>query len=47
MESDALKDLAVDALDDIKGIEIVALNVEGQTDIADHMVVASGSTPVR
>ena len=45
MESDALKDLAVDALEDIKGIEIVALNVEGQTDIADHMVVASGSTP--
>jgi ribosome-associated protein len=44
MESNALKDLAVDALDDIKGIEIVALNVEGQTDIADHMVVASGST---
>ena len=44
MESDALKDLAVDALDDIKGIEIVALNVEGQTDIADHMVVASGTS---
>ena len=45
MESNALKDLVIDALDDIKGIEIVALNVEGQTDIADHMVVASGTSP--
>ena len=44
MESEALKDLVIDALDDIKGIEIVALNVEGQTDIADYMVVASGTT---
>ncbi len=44
MESEALKDLVVGALDDIKGIEIVALNVEGQTDIADYMVVASGTT---
>lgn len=43
-QSQALKDLVVDALDDIKGIEIVALDVERQTDIADFMVVASGTT---
>ena len=42
--SEPLKELVVDALDDIKGIEIVALDVEGQTDIADFMVVASGTT---
>ena len=42
--SEALKHLVVDALDDIKGIEIVTLDVEGQTDIADFMVVASGTT---
>ena len=42
--SEILKDLVVDALDDIKGIEIVALDVELQTDIADFMVVASGTT---
>ena len=41
---EALKHLVVDALDDIKGIEIVTLDVEGQTDIADFMVVASGTT---
>jgi len=42
--SEALKDLVLDALDDIKGNEIVTLDVEGQTDIADFMVVASGTT---
>ena len=42
--SEALKDLVVDALDDIKGVEIVTLDVEGQTDIADFMVVSSGTT---
>ncbi|MBT4160353.1 MAG: ribosome silencing factor [Gammaproteobacteria bacterium] len=44
MESEALKDLVVDALEDIKGIEIVVLDVEAKTDIADYMVVASGTT---
>lgn len=44
MESEALKALVIDALDDIKGQEIVALDVQNQTDIADHMVVASGNT---
>jgi len=36
--------LVVDALEDIKGIEILALDVELQTDIADFMIVASGAT---
>ncbi|MFT7218997.1 MAG: ribosome-associated protein [Candidatus Azotimanducaceae bacterium] len=44
MESPALKNLVVDALEDIKGHEIVVLDVQGQTDIADYMVVASGAT---
>ena len=44
MESEALKELVVNALDDIRGHEIVSLDVTGQTDIADYMVVASGNT---
>ena len=44
LESAALKDLVVDALDDIKAVEVVVLDVEGQTDIAVYMVVASGTT---
>ena len=45
LTSEAIRDLVVDALDDIKGQEIVVLDVGGQTDIADFMVVASGGTP--
>ena len=44
MDSNTLKELVVDALDDIKGREIIALDVTKQTDIADCMVVASGGT---
>lgn len=44
MESKLLKELVIEALDEIKGHEIVALDVTTQTDIADHMVVASGNT---
>ncbi len=44
MNSEALKELVIEALDDIKGQDIVALDVTKQTDIADHMVVATGNT---
>ena len=44
MESELLKALVIDALDDIKGIDIVSLDVRDKTDITDHMVVASGAT---
>ena len=44
MNSEALRDLVVEALEDIKGLEIVTMDVRSQTDIADYMVVASGGT---
>jgi ribosome-associated protein len=44
MNSEALKELVIDALDDVKAQDIVALDVTKQTDIADYMVVASGTT---
>jgi len=44
MDSEALRDLVVEALEDIKGREIVTMDVRKQTDIADYMVVASGGT---
>ena len=43
-KSQTLKDLVVGALDDIKGIEIVTLDVEEQTDITDFMIIATGTT---
>ena len=45
MEINMLKSLVVDALEDIRGHDIVCLDVTGQTDIADYMIVASGNTP--
>ena len=39
-----LKDLVIQALEDVKGQEIICLDVSGQTDITDFMIVASGGT---
>ena len=44
MISEKLKQLVIEALEDIKGQDIVALDVKKQTDITDHMIVASGTT---
>ena len=44
MESEALKKLVLDALDDLKAINTVSLDVSGLTDVMDHMVIASGSS---
>jgi ribosome-associated protein len=42
LTSDALRDLVVAALDDLKGEDIVALDVRRMTAIADHMVIVTG-----
>jgi ribosome-associated protein len=39
-----VKDVVLDALDDMKAIDIKALDVRGITDITDTMVVASGTS---
>ena len=44
MESEALKQLVIDALDDLKAINTVSLDVSGLTDVMDHMVITSGSS---
>ena len=44
MDSNSLKDLVVEALEDIKGIDIKVLDVREQTDVADYMIVATGNT---
>jgi len=41
---DALRDLVVDALEDLKGHNIVVLDVRKFTDITDFMVIASGTS---
>ena len=44
MNSEELSDLVVDALDDIKGQDIVKLDVRDMTTVTDYMVVASGTS---
>tara|TARA_R110002072_G_scaffold150059_2_gene298173 strand:+ start:25027 stop:25419 length:393 start_codon:yes stop_codon:yes gene_type:complete len=44
MQEIELKQLAMDALADLKGNDIVCLDVRNQTDIADYMIIASGTS---
>ncbi len=44
MESAELKGLVIDALDDLKGVNIVDLDVQGLTDVMDYLVIASGTS---
>ena len=44
MNSDALTDLVVDALDDVKAKDIVRLDVRDMTAVTDYMIVASGTS---
>jgi ribosome-associated protein len=39
-----LRQLAVNALEDLKGVRIVCLDVTELTDVTDYMVIASGSS---
>ncbi len=44
MEVDTLKQLIVDALDDLKAVNTVTLDVTGLTDVMDCLVIASGTS---
>ena len=44
MNSEQLTELVIDALDDIKGQDIVKLDVRDMTTVTDYMVVASGTS---
>ena len=44
MNSEELAELIVDALDDVKGQDIVKLDVRKMTTVTDYMIVASGTS---
>lgn len=44
MTEESLQKTVLDALDDLKGRDIVVLDVRGLTSIADSMVIASGTS---
>lgn len=44
MQADELRDLVVNALEDVKGVDIASLDVRGKTAITDFMVIATGTS---
>lgn len=44
MNSEQLSDLVIDALEEVKGKDIVRLDVRKMTSVTDYMVVASGTS---
>lgn len=44
METEALKTLAIQALEDLKAVDIKVLDVRGKTSVTDYMIVASGNS---
>ncbi len=44
MQAEELKDVVVDALDDLKAIDISPLDVRGIASFTDFMVIATGSS---
>ncbi len=44
MNADEIKDLALEALDDLKGKSIVTLDVREMTDITDYMLICTGTS---
>ena len=44
MNADALKTLVEHSLEELKAVDIETIDLAGQTDIADYMIVASGTS---
>jgi ribosome-associated protein len=42
MKPEELRDIAITALDDLKGIDIVTMDVRSLTSITDYMVICTG-----
>ncbi|RWR00776.1 ribosome-associated protein [[Pantoea] beijingensis] len=44
MQGKALQDFVIDKIDDLKGQEIVSLNVQGKSSITDCMIICTGTS---
>ncbi len=44
MKADELKKLVVDAVEDLKGVNIMVLDVHEKTSVTDWMIIASGTS---
>jgi ribosome-associated protein len=43
-EAEEIKDLVVTALEDLKAVDVVVLDVRGKSSVTDFMVIASGTS---
>lgn len=44
MQGQALQDFVIDKIDDLKGQDIIALNVRGKSSITDCLVICTGTS---
>ncbi|WP_221800099.1 ribosome silencing factor [Oceanobacter mangrovi] len=44
MQTEQIKDLVIDALDDMKAKDITVLDVRGRTSVTDWMIIATGTS---
>ncbi|MEM6160039.1 ribosome silencing factor [Erwinia sp. P6884] len=44
MQGKALQDFVIDKIDDLKGQDIVAVNVQGKSSITDCMIICTGNS---
>lgn len=44
MQAEQLRDLVINALEDMKGVDVKVIDVRGKTAITDFMVVATGTS---
>ena len=44
MDSETVKTLLIDAIEDMKAVNVVALDVSAMTSITDHMIICSGTS---
>ncbi|PIE44092.1 MAG: ribosome silencing factor [Gammaproteobacteria bacterium] len=44
MQTEELKTIIVDALEDLKGNDISVIDVKGKTSVTDYMIIASGTS---
>jgi len=44
MQNETLVQLVVNALEDLKGTDILSIDVRGKTSVTDFMVIASGTS---
>ncbi len=46
MQLEALKNLVVETLEEMKGLDVAVIDVRGKTSVTDYMIVATGTSAI-